>query len=354
MYKQMYKLPREVTIGSVKIGGNNNIAIQSMTNTKTTDVEATVKQIKQLYTAGADLVRVAILDKKALEAFKQIREQITKPLIADIHFDYRLAVSAFEAGAEKVRINPGNIGDWSKVLKVVDVAKEHNACIRVGVNSGSLDKKLLQKYGSPTSEALAQSALEYDKKLLDYGFSNFVMAIKSSNVKRNIEANRIFAKESDTPLHLGVTEAGTPDIGNIKSAIGIGSLLCDGIGSTFRVTLTADPVVEIGTALNILKSTGLRKTGLEIISCPTCGRTQSDLISIVNEVKAKTKHITTPLTIAIMGCVVNGPGEAREVDLGLALGKGKAALFKHGKVVKTILEQDYVTCLLQEIEDLCK
>ena len=257
-----------------------------------------------------------------------------------------------QQGADKVRINPGNIKDWSKVKLIIDEAQKSQAAIRIGVNSGSLESGLKRKYGGPTIEALAESAINHNNMFLDYGFDNFVVSIKSSRVKTTIAANRLFAQASDTPLHLGVTEAGTPNLGEVKAAIGIGSLLNDGIGDTFRVTLTADPVVEVALALKICKALGLRKEGLEIISCPTCGRTPSDLISIVNEVEQKTKHIKTPLTVAIMGCVVNGPGEAEEADLGLALGKGRAALFRNGKVIRTIEEEDYVQILLQEIANM--
>lgn len=348
----MRKKTRKIHVASLLIGDNSPIVIQSMTNTKTTNIEATVNQTEDLYKIGADLVRIAIPDQEALTAFAKIKKIVNKPLVADIHFDYKLAIGALHAGADKVRINPGNIGSWDKVKAIIDEAKHANASIRIGVNSGSLEKEFKEKFGGPTAEALVASAIKYDRQLLEYGFSNFVVSIKSSDVMTMIAANRQFSTLSDTPLHLGVTEAGTAHIGSIKSAIGLGTLLCDGIGDTFRVSLTDNPQEEIKVALDICKILGLRQGGIEIISCPTCGRTKANLIALVNEIEAKVKHIKAPLKVAIMGCVVNGPGEAEEADVGLALGDGKGALFSKGYVKRIVPEELYVESLLQEINTL--
>jgi len=342
---------RKVKIKDLYFGGNK-ILIQSMTNTKTTDVNSTIKQARALFTEGADIVRISVPDNSSVKALAYIIKEVNKPIVADIHFDYKLAIQSLVVGADKVRINPGNIGSWENVIKIFQKAKELNKCVRVGVNSGSLEKEILNKYGHPTAKALAESALNYDKKLLDSGFDNFVVSIKSSSVLTTIESNRIFRDKSNTPLHIGVTEAGTFVQGTIKSSIGIGNLLLDGIGETIRVSLTDDPLKEIIVAKHILKSIGLLDKGVEIISCPTCARTNGNLIEIVNKVEEEISNIDKSLKIAIMGCVVNGPGEAKEADLGLALGKGKGVLFKKGKVFKTVLAKDYLSVILDEINKM--
>jgi (E)-4-hydroxy-3-methylbut-2-enyl-diphosphate synthase len=344
---------RPVKVGNITLG-IDPISIQSMTNTKTVDIESTIKQTRSLFTSGADIVRISVPDLESVKAFRIIKEEIKLPLVADIHFDYKLAIASLEAGADKVRINPGNIGSWDRVVKVFEVAKDLGRSVRVGVNSGSLEKNLKEKYQGVTAQALVESALNYDKKLLDMGYNNFIMSIKSSDVLATIKTNRSFREKSNTPLHLGVTEAGTYLAGTVKSSIGIGSLLLDGIGETFRVSLTADPVKEIDVAKLILRSLGIRQEGIEIISCPTCARTNGDLISIVTKLEEKLKGVKTHLKVAVMGCVVNGPGEAESADLGLALGNGKAVLFKQGKIIKTVTPDNYVQTILQEIEDLAR
>ena len=354
MSKIIRRQTRCVQVGNLVIGNGSPITIQSMTNTKTEDAEKTLDQVKRLYTAGADFVRITVPNIESVKAFQSIHDEVQRPLIADIHFDYRLALLAFEAGAAKVRINPGNIGSWAKVKEIIAEAKHLGRAIRIGVNGGSLDKKILSKYGSPNAEALCESALEYERQFLNEGFDNFVVSIKSSNVLTNIRANRMFASQSNTPLHLGVTEAGTPKVGQIKAAIGIGSLLADGIGDTFRVSLTADPILEVFFAQDLLRVLGERKEGIEIISCPTCGRTNGDLIRIVNEVEERTSDIKTPLKVAIMGCVVNGPGEAREADLGIALGLNKAVLFSKGEIESTISAEKCVAELVDRIRKAVK
>ncbi|MFP4456308.1 MAG: flavodoxin-dependent (E)-4-hydroxy-3-methylbut-2-enyl-diphosphate synthase [Clostridia bacterium] len=347
----MNKDIRKVKIADLTFG-DGNILIQSMTNTKTIDIEATLNQTRQLFTAGADIVRISIPDMNSVKALSNIKHEINRPLVADIHFDYRLAIESLLAGADKVRINPGNIGSWENVIKIFAMAKKLDKCVRVGVNSGSLEKDILEKYKHPTAKALAESALKYDRKLLESGFENFVVSIKSSDVITTIRSNKMFREKSNTPLHVGVTEAGTFVRGTIKSSIGIGSLLLDGIGETIRVSLTADPVREIEVAKLILKSIGLRKEGIEIISCPTCARTNGDLIDIVTKVEEVVGQKQDNLKIAIMGCVVNGPGEAREADIGLALGKVKGVLFKKGEVVTTVHANDYLDVILKEIDKM--
>jgi len=342
---------RKVKIKDLVFGGKD-ILIQSMTNTKTTNVDATIRQARELFTSGADIVRISVPDINSVKALAYIREEIDKPLVADIHFDYKLAIESLQIGADKVRINPGNIGSWENVIKIFNKAKELNKCVRVGVNSGSLEKDILEKYGHPTAKALAESALNYDRKLLASGFDNFVVSIKSSSVLTTIESNRIFRENSNTPLHIGVTEAGTFVQGTVKSSIGIGTLLLEGIGETIRVSLTDDPNKEVGVAKHILKSIGLRDEGVEIISCPTCARTNGNLIEIVTEVEKRITNLESNLKVAIMGCVVNGPGEAKEADIGLALGKGKGVLFKKGEIVKTVLEKDYLDVILSEINKM--
>lgn len=337
-----------IKVGNVVIGGGNDIIIQSMTNTPTTDVEKTVKQIKKLQDEGCQLVRVTVNTEEAAKKIKEIKEKIDIPLVADIHFDYRLAVLAIENGIDKLRINPGNIGSDEKVEIVVKKAIEKGIPIRIGVNSGSLEKSILEKYGKPTSDAMVESALYHMRLLEKFNFTDIVISLKSSNVKMMIEAYRKLAKLCNYPLHLGVTEAGTAFQGTVKSAIGIGSLLVDGIGDTIRVSLTEDPVEEIKVAKEILKVLGLKETGVEIISCPTCGRTEIDLIGLAHQVEEEFEKMDKKIKIAVMGCVVNGPGEAREADYGVAGGKGVGVLFKKGEIVKKVDEAD----ILKELKNL--
>ena len=343
---------RKVKVGNVYIGGDSEVVIQSMTNTDTKDVEKTIQQIKSLYNAGCQVVRCAVLDEEAAESIKEITNLSPIPVVADIHFDYRLALKAIENGVSALRINPGNIGSIERVQKVVEKAKEKNIPIRIGVNSGSLEKQLLEKYGSPTAEALVESALGHVKILEDLDFHDIVISIKSSNVNMMIDSYRLISEKCDYPLHLGVTEAGTEFKGTIKSSIGIGTLLAEGIGDTIRVSLTADPVREIVVAKEILKSLGLRKDGLEFISCPTCGRTKINLIEIAQEVEKRLDGIDKDIKVAVMGCVVNGPGEAREADIGIAGGNGEGIIFKKGQIIKKCKEEDLVDELMREIETL--
>ena len=319
----MRKQKRIVNIGGVKIGGDNPVAIQSMCNTDTRDVKATVNQIHELENAGCEIIRVAVPDMVAAKAVADIKKQIHIPLVVDIHFDYRLALECMKNGADKVRINPGNIGDRDRVKQVVEMAKEREIPIRIGVNGGSLERELLQKYGGVTADALVESAMGHVAILDELNFNNVVVSIKISDVPKMLCAYRKFNEISDIPLHIGVTESGTLKGGTIKSAVGIGALLAEGIGDTMRVSLTANPVEEIYTAYDIQKVLGMRKTGAEIVSCPTCGRTQLDLISIANEVEKRAANIDKPIKIAVMGCAVNGPGEAREADIGIAGGKAE-------------------------------
>lgn len=343
------KKTKVVQIGDVKIGGSNPIAIQSMTNTKTENVEATVKQILALEKAGCDLIRVAVPTTEAAEAIKEIKKQIHIPIIADIHFDYRLAILAIENGADKIRINPGNIASIDKVAKIVAAAKEKNIPIRVGVNSGSLEKNLIEKYHGVTAQGLVESALDKVKIIEDMGYDNLVISIKSSDVLMCSEAYKLIAKETNYPLHVGITEAGTLLAGNIKSAIGLGLILSEGIGDTIRVSLTGDPVEEIKSAKIILKTLGLRSGQIEVVSCPTCGRTQIDLIKLANQVEELVADIPLDLKVAVMGCVVNGPGEAREADIGIAGGCGEGLIIKKGKVVKKVPEEALLETLRQEL-----
>ena len=341
-------MTRVVKVGNLSIGGNNPIIIQSMTNTNSADVEATVKQINELEKAGCQLVRMTINNLKAAEAIKKIKKRVNLPLVADIHFDYRLALLAIENGIDKLRINPGNIGSDENIKKVVEAAKEKNIPIRIGVNSGSIEKEILKKYGKPCVEALVESALYHVKLLEKFNFFDIVISLKSSNVKMMVEAYRKISSLVDYPLHLGVTEAGTKFQGTIKSAIGIGALLVDGIGATLRVSLTENPVEEIKVAKEILKVLDLSDEGVEIISCPTCGRTEIDLIGLAKQVEEEFQNEKNKFKVAVMGCVVNGPGEAREADYGIAAGKGIGILFKKGKVVKKISEEN----LLEELKKL--
>lgn len=348
----MRKQKRIVNIGGVKIGGDNPVAIQSMCNTDTRDVKATVNQIHELENAGCEIIRVAVPDMVAAKAVADIKKQIHIPLVVDIHFDYRLALECMKNGADKVRINPGNIGDRDRVKQVVEMAKEREIPIRIGVNGGSLERELLQKYGGVTADTLVESAMGHVAILDELNFNNVVVSIKISDVPKMLCAYRKFNEISDIPLHIGVTESGTLKGGTVKSAVGIGALLAEGIGDTMRVSLTANPVEEIYAAYDIQKVLGMRKTGAEIVSCPTCGRTQLDLISIANEVEKRAANIDKTIKIAVMGCAVNGPGEAREADIGIAGGKGEGLIFKKGEIIKKVPQDSLVDELMKEIETL--
>lgn len=348
----MRKQKRIVNIGGVKIGGDNPVAIQSMCNTDTRDVKATVNQIHELENAGCEIIRVAVPDIVAAKAVADIKKQIHIPLVVDIHFDYRLALECMKNGADKVRINPGNIGDRDRVKQVVEMAKEREIPIRIGVNGGSLERELLQKYGGVTADALVESAMGHVAILDELNFNNVVVSIKISDVPKMLCAYRKFNEISDIPLHIGVTESGTLKGGTVKSAVGIGALLAEGIGDTMRVSLTANPVEEIYAAYDIQKVLGMRKTGAEIVSCPTCGRTQLDLISIANEVEKRAANIDKPIKIAVMGCAVNGPGEAREADIGIVGGKSEGLIFKKGEIIKKVPQDSLVDELMKEIETL--
>ncbi len=341
---------RTIMVRDIPIGGGNPVTVQSMTNTDTRDVTATVNQMRSLASAGCDLVRVAVPNMKAAQALTEIRQEVNVPLIADIHFDHRLALKAIEAGADKLRINPGNIGSTSKVREVARAAGESGIPIRVGVNAGSLKKEILDRYGHPTPEALVESAIEEVDILDDMDFHDVCVSIKSSNVSDTLKANLLFAEKRDHPLHVGITEAGTIHYGTIKSSCGIGAILAHGIGDTIRVSLTADPVIEVKTGILLLKAAGLRSSGAEVISCPTCGRTEIDIISLAVEVEKRAESIKSPIVIAVMGCVVNGPGEAREADYGIAGGKGQGLLFKNGKVVSKVPEDKLIDELFDLIE----
>lgn len=344
----MYKT-KTVKIGNRIIGGGNPILIQSMTNTRTQDVDATVQQIQKLTAAGCDIIRCAVPDMEAAKAFAQIKEKIEIPLVADIHFDYRLAIAAIENGADKIRINPGNIGSEQKVRAVVDAAKERQIPIRVGVNSGSLEKSLIEKYGSVTADGLVESALDKVHMIENMGYDNLVISIKSSNVNMCVEAHEKIARQTLHPLHVGITEAGTLLAGNIKSAVGLGIILHRGIGDTIRISLTGDPLEEIKSAKLVLRTLGLREGGVEVVSCPTCGRTQIDLIGLANRVEDMVADIQKNIKVAVMGCVVNGPGEAREADLGIAGGKGEGLLFKKGEILRKVPEEQLLDALREEI-----
>lgn len=341
---------REVKIGNRIIGGNHPIAIQSMTNTKTEDVAATVAQIQQLTKAGCEIIRCAVPTMEAAKALGKIKKQISIPLVADIHFDYRLAIAAMENGADKIRINPGNIGSADRVKAVVDEAKSRNIPIRVGVNSGSLEKDLVEKYHGVTAEGIVESALDKVKMIEDMGYDNLVISIKSSDVMMCVKAHELIASKTDHPLHVGITEAGTLISGNIKSSIGLGLILSQGIGDTIRVSLTGDPIEEIKSAKLILRTLGLRKGGIEVVSCPTCGRTQINLIQLANQVETMVAEFPLDIKVAVMGCVVNGPGEAKEADLGVAGGIGEGLIIKHGKVFKKVPEEELLPALRYELE----
>ena len=338
-----------IQIGNVKIGGGNPVAIQSMTNTKTEDVAATVAQILALEAVGCEIIRCAVPTMEAAKALAEIKKQIHIPLVADIHFDYRLAIAAIENGADKIRINPGNIGDMDRVRQVVEKAKEYNVPIRVGVNSGSLEKNLVEKYGGVTAEGIVESALDKVRIIEEMGYDNLVVSIKSSDVLMCVKAHELIAKECNYPLHVGITESGTVLSGNIKSSVGLGIILYQGIGDTIRVSLTGDPLEEIKSAKLILKTLGLRKGGIEVVSCPTCGRTRIDLIGLANKVENMVADIPLDIKVAVMGCVVNGPGEAKEADIGIAGGIGEGLLIKKGEVVKKVKEEELLETLRQEL-----
>lgn len=346
MYREHTKT---VKIGNKVIGGGNPILIQSMTNTKTEDVETTTAQILKLEAAGCDIIRCAVPTMEAAKALEEIKKGIHIPLVADIHFDYRLAIAAMEHGADKIRINPGNIGSADRVKAVVDVAKERGIPIRVGVNSGSLEKELVEKYHGVTAEGIVESALDKVHMIEDMGYDNLVISIKSSDVMMCAKAHGQIAEKTDYPLHVGITESGTVLSGNIKSAVGLGMILSQGIGDTIRVSLTGDPLEEIKSAKLILRTLGLRKGGIEIVSCPTCGRTQIDLIRLANQVENMVEDIKKTLKVAVMGCVVNGPGETKEADLGIAGGKGEGLLFRKGEIIKKVPESELLGALRDEI-----
>ncbi len=345
-------MTKQIMVGSVPVGGGAPVAIQSMCSTHTDDVEATVQQILRLEAAGCEIVRVAVPDKESAFAIDKIKERIHIPLVVDIHFDYKLALACIERGADKVRINPGNIGGEDRVKAVADACRQRNIPIRIGVNGGSLEKELLAKHGKVCPEALVESAFGHIRLLNQFDFDDICISLKSSNVQIAMAAYQMMHEQSDYPLHLGVTEAGTRQMGTIKSAIGIGGLLAQGIGDTFRVTLTADPVEEVVVAKQILQAAGIRQDGPNLISCPTCGRTRIDLIPLAQEVEARLRTVQKPITVAVMGCVVNGPGEASAADVGIAGGNGFGFLFQHGEIVKKVPEEQLVDELFQLIDTL--
>ena len=342
----------KVKIGNVSIGDNEKVLIQSMTNTDTKDIKKTVKQIDELTEAGCDIVRCTVPDIESAYAIKEIKKQIKIPLVADIHFDYRLAIESIKSGVDKVRINPGNIGGFDRVKEVVNALKERNIPLRIGVNAGSLDKNILEKYGKICPEALVESAKTHIDLVNRCDYDNIVVSLKCSNTRLTVDSYRLFSKKFGYPLHLGITEAGTTYNGIVKSAVGIGSLLLDGIGDTIRVSLTADPVEEIKAAKSILNAVGLLENTVNVVSCPTCGRTKIDLIKIANIVTDAVANIKKPITVAVMGCVVNGPGEAKEADIGIAGGDGCAVLFKKGEIVRKIKEEEIAEVLLSEINKM--
>ena len=345
-------MTRQIMVGNIPIGGGAPVVIQSMLNTKTTDVAGSLEQIRQLKEAGCQIARLAVPNMEAARGFAEICRESELPLVADIHFDYKLAIAAAEGGAAKIRINPGNIGGEDRVKAVVDVCKDRKIPIRIGVNGGSLDKQLLEKYGHPTAEALVESAFSHMELLEKYGFYDICLSMKSSTVPTMVEAARLFRSKCDYPLHIGVTETGPVRMGMIKSAMGIGALLLDGIGDTIRVSLTDDPVQEVYAAKDILRAAGLLKEGVNIVSCPTCGRTRIDLIGLVNKVDKALKDCKKPITVAVMGCVVNGPGEAREADIGIAGGDGWGMIFEKGEQVEKLPYEELLPALLRRIEQL--
>ncbi|WP_213974575.1 flavodoxin-dependent (E)-4-hydroxy-3-methylbut-2-enyl-diphosphate synthase [Tepidanaerobacter acetatoxydans] len=343
---------KKIMVSNVGIGGDSPISVQSMTNTKTYDVKSTIQQIHALEEYGCDIIRVAVPDQESAEAISKIKRQIHIPLVADIQFDYRLAIESIRQGADAIRINPGNIGDAERVREIVQLAKSYQIPIRIGVNSGSIEKDLLHKYGKPTPEAMVESALRHIEILENMNFSDIVVSLKSSDVLSNILAYKMMALKVDYPLHLGITEAGTLINGTVKSSVGLGILLYEGIGDTIRVSLTGEPSDEVKVGIEILKSLNLREGGINLISCPTCGRTEVDLISIAKEIEEKLANVKKPLKVAVMGCIVNGPGEAKEADIGIAGGKKKVAIFKKGEIIKTVSEEDAVSELIREINEI--
>lgn len=344
------KTTRKIRVGDLHIGGDAPVSVQSMTNTDTRDAAATIAQIGRLVDAGCEIIRVAVPDMEAAEAVKTIRGAVKIPLVADIHYDYRLALECMKNGVDKVRINPGNIGGRERVAQVARMAAERGIPIRIGVNSGSVERNILEKYGGATAEGMVESALAHAELLERYNFDNIVLSIKASSVSRTIEAYRLASAKTDYPLHLGVTESGTVYRGTVKSAVGLGCLLAEGIGDTIRVSLTGDPAEEVRAGIEILRALGLKKGGIELVSCPTCGRCGIDLVGLVDELEEKLRGLDKNIKIAVMGCAVNGPGEAREADLGIAGGKGEALLFKKGEVIKKIPQEQIVEALLEEIE----
>ncbi len=346
------RISRQVTAGNLKIGGGAHISVQSMLNARAEDVEGNVRQAKALEAAGCEIVRLTVPNKEAAKTLAAVKEAVSIPVVADIHFDYQCALESVAAGVDKIRINPGNIGSDDRVKAVADACRLHNVPIRIGVNSGSVEKEILAKYGSPTPDALCESAMHHAALLEKYDFHDIVISIKSSNVQCMVAAYRKIATLCDYPLHLGVTEAGTERMGLIKSAAGIGALLLDGIGDTIRVSMTADPVREIAAGFDILKAVGVKTDCPQIVSCPTCGRTKIDIISLANEVERRLTTCRKPITVAVMGCIVNGPGEAKEADIGIAGGDGCGLLFKKGEIVRKVPENEIVNALMEEIENL--
>ena len=345
-------MTKQINVGGVLVGGGAPVSIQSMTNTRTDDVEATLSQIRTLATAGCDIIRVAVPDMAAAHAVAKIKESSPIPVVVDIHFDYRLALEAIAAGADKVRINPGNIGDEARVKAVADACRQHNVPIRIGVNGGSMQKKVLAKYGKVCPEAMVESAFEHIKLLNKFDFDDICVSLKSSNVQNTMKAYQLMSQASDYPLHIGVTEAGTKRMGTIKSAVGIGGLLALGIGDTMRVSLSDDPVEEVYAARDILKAAGIRQEGAELVSCPTCGRTRINLIELAGEVEERLKSVDKPITVAVMGCIVNGPGEASAADCGIAGGQGEGLLFKKGEIIKKVPQDQLVDELFNLIDTL--
>lgn len=352
MDKIIRRKSSKVMVGSLQIGGGADISVQSMTNTFTKDVKATVSQILQLEEAGCEIIRVAVADDEDAEAIKEIKQQIHIPIVADIHFDYRLALKSIENGIDKLRINPGNIGGTNRVKKVVEKAKERNIPIRIGVNVGSIHRDILKKYGGPNSEGMVESALDHVRILEDLNYDKIVISMKGTDIKMTIDAYKSMAEKVSYPLHLGITHAGTLFEGSIRSAIGVGSLLAEGIGDTIRISLTDDPAEEVKVAREILKSLNLRNFGINYITCPTCGRTNIRLIDLSKKIQEGLKGVNKPITVAIMGCAVNGPGEARQADIGIAGGKGEALLFKKGQIIGKVKEEDLVKTLLEEIDKI--
>lgn len=347
------RITKKVRCGNIFIGGDSPVSIQSMTNTDTRNIDKTIHQIKNLEEAGCEIARIAIPDMEAAMAVSKIKKNISIPLVADIHFDYRLALKSIENGIDKLRINPGNIGDTQRVKKIVYEAKAREIPIRIGVNAGSLEKNIIEKYGV-TPKALVESAMEHVKILEDLDFDKIIISLKASDVKLTLDAYKLLSEKVNYPLHIGITEAGTVWRGTIKSAIGIGALLLNGIGDTLRVSLTGDPIEEVRVAKEILQSLNIRNFGINFISCPTCGRTQIDLVQLTKEIEKNLSHINLPITIAVMGCAVNGPGEAREADIGIAGGKGSALLFKKGKIIRKIPEGEIIDAILEEVKNMDK